>query len=198
MGTPPGAATMEAEEKGEQAPGPAEILPLEHFGPPLDLVPEGAAVILAAAEEIAPALRDHWEDATAAMHADDARHLYVDVATPLAKRAAISVSGAGEDDEDAFRAARPHPPARSIKEAEAELQKQVRSGYRTVVAFDGRGEAERARYGLDRLDAVLLDNGRLSPDPGLSFAEARLREGFVSPELRLAVYPFRPLVHRRP
>src|SRR4029453_13895486 len=36
-----------------------------------------------------------------------------------------------------------------------------------------------------------------SPEPGLAFAEARLREGFVSPELRLAVYPFRRLVHRR-
>jgi len=50
----------------------------------------------------------------------------------------------------------------------------------------------RARYGLDRLDARLLEGGRISPDPGLAFAEARLREGFVSPELRLAVYPFRP------
>ncbi|MGH2974030.1 MAG: transcription-repair coupling factor, partial [Solirubrobacterales bacterium] len=84
-----------------------------------------------------------------------------------------------------------------VKEAEAELEKQVRSGYRTVVAFDDRGEAQRARYGLDRLDAAMLDGGRLSPDPALTFAEARLREGFVSPELRLAVYPFRRLVHRR-
>ena len=73
----------------------------------------------------------------------------------------------------------------------------IRSGYRTVVAFDNRGEAERARYGLDRLDARMLEGGRLSPDPGLAFVEARLREGFVSPELKLAVYPFRRLVHRR-
>ena len=43
----------------------------------------------------------------------------------------------------------------------------------------------------------MLEGGRVSPDPGLSFAEARLREGFVSPELKLAVYPFRRLVHRR-
>ncbi len=153
--------------------------------------------MLAAAEEIEPALRDHWEDATAAMHADDAQHLYVDVAAPLAARAALSLTAAGEDDEDAFRAARAESPARSVKEAEGELEKLVRSGYRTVVAFDSRGEAERARYGLDRLDARLLEGGRLSPDPGLAFAEARLREGFVSPELKLAVYPFRRLVHRR-
>jgi transcription-repair coupling factor (superfamily II helicase) len=189
-------AAMEAAEDGKEAPSLADVLPLDRFGPPLELVPGSAAVILAATEEIEPALRDHWEDATTAMHADDARHLYVDVAEPLAERAALYFTPAGED-EGAFRAARAESPARSIKEAEAELEKQIRSGYRTVVAFDDRGEAERARYGLDRLDATLLDGGRLSPDPALTFAEARLREGFVSPELRLAVYPFRRLVHRR-
>jgi transcription-repair coupling factor (superfamily II helicase) len=189
-------AAMEAAEEGSEPPGPAEALPLERFGPPLDLVPAEAAVILAAAEEIEPALRDHWEDATTAMHADDARHLYVDVAAPLTARATLAVSGAGEGEEGAMRAARAESPARSVREAESELEKLVRSGYRTVVAFDSRGEAERARYGLDRLDATLLD-GALAPDPGLAFAEARLREGFVSPELKLAVFPFRRLVHRR-
>ena len=190
-------AAMEAAEEGSEAPSIAEVLPLDRFGAPLDLVPESAAVILVAPEEIEPALRDHWEDATTSMHDDDARRLYVDVAEPLAERATLSLAGAGEDDEDAFRASRAESPARSIKEAEGELQKLVRSGYRTVVAFDSMGEAERARYGIDRLDVSILDGGRLSPEPGLSFAEARLREGFVSPELKLAVYPFRRLVHRR-
>jgi transcription-repair coupling factor (superfamily II helicase) len=190
------AAMAAAEEDGE-APNLAEVLPLDQFQAPLELVPEAAALVLIGEEEIEPALRDHWEDATTAMHAEDAQHLYVDVAAPLAARAALSLTGAGEEDEDAFRAARAESPARSVKEAEGELEKLIRSGYRTVVAFDSRGEAERARYGLDRLDARLLEGGRLSPDPGLSFAEARLREGFVSPDLKLAVYPFRRLVHRR-
>ncbi|HZO06617.1 MAG TPA: CarD family transcriptional regulator, partial [Solirubrobacterales bacterium] len=190
-------AAMAAEEDGGEAPNLAEALPLDEFRAPLDLVPAEAAVLLAAAEEIEPALRDYWDDATTAMHANDAQHLYVDVAEPLAARAALSLTGAGEEDEDAFRAARAESPARSVKEAESELEKLVRSGYRTVVAFDAFGEAERARYGLDRLDARMLEGGRLSPDPGLAFAEARLREGFVSPELKLAVYPFRRLVHRR-
>jgi transcription-repair coupling factor (superfamily II helicase) len=190
-------AAMAAEEEGAGSPNLAEVLPLEHFRAPLDLVPERAAVVLVGSDEIEPALRDHWEDVTTAMHAADAQHLYVDVAGPLTARAALRLSGAGEDDEGAFRAARAESPARSVKEAEGELEKLVRSGYRAVVAFDSRGEAERARYGLDRLDARLLEGGRLSPDPGLSFAEARLREGFVSPELKLAVYPFRRLVHRR-
>ena len=172
-------AAMEAAEEGGEAPNLAEVLPLEHFGAPLDLVPEDAAVVLAAAEEIEPALRDHWEDATTAMHADDARHLYVDVAEPLAERAALSLTGAGEDDEDAFRAARAESPARSVKEAEGELEKLVRSGYRTVVAFDSRGEAERARYGLDRLDAALLEGGR-----ALARARPRLRRGAPARGLR--------------
>jgi transcription-repair coupling factor (superfamily II helicase) len=197
-------AAMAAEEEGTEQPNLAEVLPLEHFRAPLELVPDTAAVVLVGGEEIEPALRDHWEDVTTAMHADDAQHLYVDVAAPLNERAALALTGAGEGDEpdqeegdEAFRAARAESPARSIKEAEGELEKLVRSGYRTVVAFDSRGEAERARYGLDRLDARLLEGGRVSPDPGLAFAEARLREGFVSPELKLAVYPFRRLVHRR-
>src|SRR4051794_10802838 len=190
-------AAMEAAEEEKEAPSLAEVLPLDQFGPPLDLVPDSAAVILAAAEEIEPALRDHWDAARPAIHAEHARHLYVDVAEPLAARASLAFRTSSDDDESAFRAARAESPARSIKEAEAELEKQVRSGYRTVVAFDDSGEAERARYGLDRIDAALLDGGRISPNPALTFAEARLREGFVSPELRLAVYPFRRLVHRR-
>jgi transcription-repair coupling factor (superfamily II helicase) len=190
-------AAMEAAEEGKEAPSLAEVLPVEHFGAPLDLVPDSAAVVLTAAEEIEPALRDHWEDATTSLHADDARHLYVDVAGPLLGRAGLTLTGTGDEDEDAFRASRAESPARSVKEAEAELEKLVRSGYRTVVAFDSMGEAERSRYGLDRIDASILDGGRLSPEPGLAFAEARLREGFVSPELKLAVYPFRRLVHRR-
>src|SRR4029077_18656866 len=105
---------------------------------------------------------------------------------PLTERAALALTGSDEGDEEesgeAFRAARAESPARSVKEAEAELEKLARSGYRTVVAFDSRGEAERTRYGLDRLDARLLEGGHLSPEAGLSFAEARLREGFVSPE----------------
>jgi transcription-repair coupling factor (superfamily II helicase) len=189
-------AAMAVEGEGDESPHLAEVLPLDQFRAPLELIPERTAVVLVGSEEIEPALRDHWEDVTTAMHAEDAQHLYVDVAEPLAASAALALTGAGEE-EDAFRATRAESPARSIKEAESELEKLVRSGYRTVVAFDSRGEAERTRYGLDRLDARLLEGGHLSPDPGLAFAEARLREGFVSPELKLAVYPFRRLVHRR-
>ena len=113
------AAMAAAEEGGEVAePGrgaAAGALPARRW----TWCPSAPRSILAGAEEIEPALRDHWEDATTAMHADDAQHLYVDVAAPLAERAALSLTGAGEEDEDAFRAARAESPARSVKEAEA-------------------------------------------------------------------------------
>ncbi len=83
-------AIAEAVEEGA-SPDLAEVLPIEHFRAPLDLIPGDAAVILVATEEIEPALRDHWEDATTAMHADDARQLYEDVAEPLTQRAALAI-----------------------------------------------------------------------------------------------------------
>jgi transcription-repair coupling factor (superfamily II helicase) len=195
-------ALDEALEEGA-SPDLADVLPIEHFRAPLELIPSDTAVILAAAEEIEPALRDHWEDATTAMHADDARHLYADVAAPLTERAAL-VMRRPEDAEDAdgedggpLRAYVAETPARNLAEAEAELSKLVSSGYRTVVAFDSRGEAERTRYGFDRIDAKIVDGGRLSATAGVSLVEARLNEGFVSPAMKLAVIPFRRLVHRR-
>ena len=174
--------------------------------------------MIAAAEEIPSALADHWEDVTTAMHDSDARHLYVDVAEPLAERALVSVRGASDSEADGdepdaspgppeadakrsipaevFRAQAPTSAARSIAEAESQLEKELRSGYRVVVSFENRGEAERARYNLNRVEARFL--GELAPtDPAVLFEEAPLSDGFVSPELRLAVLPFRRLVHRR-
>ncbi len=182
---------------GGEVPDLADVVPIESFQAPLDLIPEAASVVLTADDEIEPALRDHWEDVTTAMHAADAQRLYVEVAEPLAKRAVLAITGAGPDDSDAFRAARAESPARSIREAEGEIEKLTRSGYRVIVAFDSQGAAERARYSLERLDARMLDGVAMPEEGTLLLAEAPLREGFLSPELRLAVYPFRRLVHRR-
>jgi transcription-repair coupling factor (superfamily II helicase) len=167
----------------------------DHFLAPLDLIPPEALVVIASAEEIPGALHDHWEDVTAAIYEGDARRLYVDVAEPLQRRARLSL-GADAGQEHSFRAQRAEFPSRTLAEAEGELEKLNRSGYRTVVAFEGRGEAERARYNLSRLDVPFLAD-RAPQEPGVSFAEARLREGFLSPELQLAVIPQRRLVHRR-
>ncbi|MDX6607850.1 MAG: hypothetical protein QOD14_2390 [Solirubrobacterales bacterium] len=167
----------------------------EDFIAPLDLVPTQALVAIAAAEEIPGALHDHWEDVTAAILEEDARRLYVDVADPLQARAGLSL-GADSGQEHSFRAQRAEFPSRTLAEAEGELEKLTRSGYRTVVAFEGLGEAERTRFNLSRIDVPFLGE-RAPEEPGVSFAEARLREGFVAPELQLAVIPQRRLIHRR-
>ena len=54
-------------------------------------------MIVAAAEEIQTALRDHWDDVTTALHDADARRLYVDVAAPLAERAVLQIHGVATD-----------------------------------------------------------------------------------------------------
>ena len=114
------------------------------------------------------------------MHDDDARRLYVDVAEPLAARASLSLASTESDQEHTFRAQRAEFPSRTPAEGEAELEKLVRSGYRTVVAFERRGEAERARYNLARLDPPLL--GTEAPEePSVRFAEARARATASSP-----------------
>jgi transcription-repair coupling factor (superfamily II helicase) len=181
------AAELSAEHRQTVDPG--------SFLSALDLVPAEALVAIAAAEEIPGALHDHWEDVTAAVHEEEARRLYVDVAEPLQARAGLSL-GADAGQEHTFRAQRAEFPSRTLAEAEGELEKLNRSGYRTVVSFESRGEAERARFNLSRLDVPFLAD-EAPEQPGVSFAEARLREGFLAPELQLAVIPQRRLVHRR-
>jgi transcription-repair coupling factor (superfamily II helicase) len=183
-------------EREEDRPDLADLIPVDRFRAPLELVPEDAFVAIAQPEEIPGALKDHWEDVTAAMHADDARRLYVDVADQLGGRASLSLSGADADQDHSLRAQRAEFPSRTVAEGEAELEKLVRSGYRVVVAFERGGEAERARYNLARISAATL-GGEAPEEAGVSFTEAHLRDGFIAPELKLAVIPYARLVHRR-
>ncbi|HZV73191.1 MAG TPA: transcription-repair coupling factor [Conexibacter sp.] len=184
-----------------ERPDVAELLPVGDFHAMLDLVPD-AAVLIAAEEEIAPALVDHWQDVVAAFHDDDAHHLYVApgaIETALAARAAIRLSSIDQDQPHQFRGQAADVAARSVKDAEPELEKLVRSGYRTVIAFGTRGEGERAAYNLGRLKVRWVD-GSADTAPtraDLAFAEARLRDGFIAPGFRLAVIPEHRLFRRR-
>jgi transcription-repair coupling factor (superfamily II helicase) len=192
-------------EHGETGrPDIAELLPVERFGALLELIGDDAELIVAAEEELAPALADHWNDVCAAFGDEDAHHLYVspdDVQSSVAARARIRLSAISSGQEIELRAQSPDTAARSLSDAEPELEKLVRSGYRTVVAFPQRGEGERAAYNLGRLKASWLGEGidaGLSPqEPSLRFAAASLREGFVAPSLKLAVFPEHRLLRRR-
>ena len=193
-------AEMAAVDHGETRPDVAELLPVERFRDVLGLVPPDALVCLAAEDEIAPALADQWEDVTTSFHDRDAHQLYLspsEVQGALARRAAVTLSSLSGDQPHSFRAQGVDASARSLKEAEPELEKLVNSGYRTVVAWSRRGEAERAQYNLARVRASFLDGKPAPAVPGVVFANASLRDGFLAPGLKLAVLPEHRLLRRR-
>jgi len=193
-------AEMAASEDASDRPDIAELLPVERFRELLDLLPAEGLVAVAAEEELAPALHDLWEDVTAAFHDDDAHHLYVPpdrLTETLDARASLRLSSISGDQPHAFRAQAADTSARSLREAEPELEKLVRSGYRTFVAWARRGEAERAAYNLDRVRAGFLDGQPAPHEPGVSFAAATLRDGFLAPSLKLAVLPEHRLLRGR-
>jgi transcription-repair coupling factor (superfamily II helicase) len=204
---PAAAAAGEAAER----PDIAELLPVERFMALLELLDnrpgERPELIVAAEEEIEPALKDLWDDVCAAFGDTDAHHLYVSperIAETLGERARTFLSAHSADQEIELRAQSADTAARTLAEAEPELERLVRSGYRAVVAFPRRGEGERAAYNLGRLKASWLDADAgvaerpTHPlEPSLRFAAASLREGFVAPQLKLAVYPEHRLLRRR-
>jgi transcription-repair coupling factor (superfamily II helicase) len=216
-GAQEGAAGSERADREAAAPDVAELLPVERFGALLDLLDGDTQLLVAAEEELAPALEDHWSDVCAAFHDEDAHHLYVsprELQPVLRERARVWLSSLASGQELEFRAQSADTAARSLAEAEPQLEKLVRSGYRTVVAFPRRGEGERAAYNLARLKATWLeepgetdgsrstvgtsvDVGAAPLEASLRFAAASLREGFIAPTLKLAVFPEHRLLRRR-
>jgi transcription-repair coupling factor (superfamily II helicase) len=192
-------AEIAALEEAEDRPDITELLPVDDFKAFLDLAPAQAALIVAAADDVQPALGDLWQDVTAAFHDTDAHHLYVkpdDVAAALAARGGVRLEAVQRNQPVAFHAQAADTAARSLQEAEPELEKLVRSGYRTLVTWSRRGEGERAAYNLARLTAQWTTE-HAPPDAELRFAAATLRDGFVAAPFKLAVLPEHRLLRRR-
>jgi transcription-repair coupling factor (superfamily II helicase) len=193
-------AEIAALEDAEERPDITELLPVADFHPFLELAAGGADVLLAGEEDLAPALADHWQDVTAAFHDEDAGHLYVQpetIISDLDGRVQIRLSSIDQEQPFAFRAQAADIAARGLKEAEPELEKLARSGYRPVVTFASRGEGERFAYNLGRLKVKWLGQGEGTGPGLLTFAQARLQNGFIAPQFRLAVIPDHRLFHRR-
>src|SRR3954470_21445585 len=192
-------AEIAASPAEEDRPDVTELLPVDRFRDFFELVPDDAAVLIAADEDISPALHDHWTDVCAAFHYTDAHGLYVTpevIEAALEERAKVrlgTISGAQPFE---FRAQAADTAARSLKEAEPELEKLVRSGYRTLVTWPRKGDGERVAYNLARLRAQWV-SGEGVPAPELRFAVARLRDGFIAPGFNLAVIPEHRLFRRR-
>src|ERR687897_123238 len=187
-------AEIAALESPEERPDVAELLPVGDFRELLDLLPRHAELIVAADEDVEPALRDHWEDVCAAFHDTDAHHLYVKpdgILGALERDASARLSSISGSQELEIRAQAAEFASRSLREAEPELAKLVRSGYTTVVTWPQRGSAERAAYNLGRAKASFEEGD------GLVFVESSLRDGFIAPQLKLAAIPEHRLIHRR-
>jgi transcription-repair coupling factor (superfamily II helicase) len=188
----------ESARAGDGRPDIAELLPVERFQPLLELVGPEVELIVCATEEIGPALHDQWADVCAAFHDADAHHLYVapeQIERALAERAYVRLSSLAGGAALELHAQATIPTARTLADAEAGLERQLRSGYRTVVTWTRRGDGERAAHNLTRLRADWIEQD--PPRDRLTFAAATLREGFVAPSLRLAVIPDHRLYHRR-
>src|SRR5664280_883414 len=102
-----------------ERPDIAELLPVERFGALLDLVGEEAELMVAAEEELAPALSDHWSDVCAAFGDEDAHHLYVSpesIRATLAQRTRVWLSALASGQEIELRAQSADTAARSLAE----------------------------------------------------------------------------------
>ena len=195
-------AEIAALEDASERPDITELLPVEKFRSFLELASADAAVLLSGSEDVAPALADHWQDVTAAFHDEDAHHLYVapdEITAQLEGRVRIRLSSIDQDQPFAFRAQAADIAARGLKEAEPELEKLARSGYRTVLTFARKGEGERFAYNLGRLKTRWLGEGEGAPaTPGqITMAAARLQSGFIAPQFHLAIIPDHRLFQRR-
>jgi transcription-repair coupling factor (superfamily II helicase) len=197
-------AEIAALESPEERPDIAELLPVESFQPFLELAADGADVLLAGEEDLEPALADHWQDVCASgqFRDEDANHLYVApeaIIAALHERVKIRLSSIDQDQTFAFRAQAAEVAARGLKEAEPELEKLARSGYRPVVTFASRGEGERFAYNLGRLKVRWLEDGADATATAgqLTIARARVQSGFIAPQFHLAVIPDHRLFHRR-
>ena len=199
-------AEIAALEDASERPDITELLPVERFHSFLELAAGGAEreveveVIIAGEEDLAPALADQWQDVCASGQIHGADHLYVapeEIVAALDARVRIRLSSIDQDQAFAFRGQAADIAARGLKEAEPELEKLARSGYRTVLTFARRGEGERMAYNLGRLKVRWLGEDADAGPGAVTFAHARLQAGFIAPQFHLAVIPDHRLFHRR-
>ncbi|MEH3054459.1 MAG: transcription-repair coupling factor [Patulibacter minatonensis] len=185
-------------DEGER-PDIAELLPLDRFISPLDLLGDAGVVLLSQAD-LEAAVADHAHEVSGTIHEDDAARLYTEPArllARLAERAVLQLELTGEGPE--LRAQAPDAMAATLSEAEGQLEQLLRGGYRVVVTWPNRGEGERAAFNLARVKHHWIG------DPGAGASGAReveftvspLSDGFVAAGLRLAVIPSRRLLRRR-
>lgn len=110
-------------------------------------------------------------------------HLRVQLAPALTP--VLSVGGSSPT--AVFPATSGEIPASSLAEAEGEILRLVEKGFRVVIAFEHRAEAERAGYVLRRVRGTVVTPEDVGTGPGISFLPVPHRRHFVMPDLKLAL-----------
>ncbi|MCL5942026.1 MAG: transcription-repair coupling factor [Actinobacteria bacterium] len=87
--------------------------------------------------------------------------------------------------------------ATSLPEAERELERMAGDGYRVVVAFESRAEAERAVYILKRVAGRPAGPADVPEAPGITYLAAAHRRHFLLPEIKLALLTDAQIFPRR-
>lgn len=193
-------ALAEQDDEDESHPADiAELLPIDRFHALLDLAPDDAWLAVAGREDVESALNELWSDVEATYHDASGHGLYVppeELLAQVADEADLSISNlTAEPGSPELRAERPASMARSFEAAEVEIEKLQRSGYRTVIAWSRKSERERAQYNLARVKPRGLEESEQGGEwTGVFFTQQTLREGFVSPALKLAIVPDRLLL----
>jgi transcription-repair coupling factor (superfamily II helicase) len=119
----------------------------------------------------------------------------------LSQRLVVGLSSlglaAGEEGVPVVRASGGQLPVASAAEAEESVRRMAKDGYRVVVAFEQKAEAERAVFAAPRLGGAVVTDGEISLDAGVTFLTVPLRGHFIMPELKLAVLGDSMLFPRR-
>ena len=148
-------AEIAALESVDERPDIAELLPVDDFRDLLGLLPEETELVLAAEEDVEPALRDQWDDVCAAFHDTDAHHLYVKpdgILSALDALQPLRLSSISGSQPLEFRAQAAEFAARSLREAEPELEKLIALRLHDArhLAQPGRRRARRLQPGPDQ------------------------------------------------
>ncbi len=94
---------------------------------------------------------------------------------------------AGAEGTSVFRATSGDLAVTNLPEAEEAIGRLVDGGYRVVIAFEQRAEAERAGYVLRRVTGSLGTAEEIGRGPGVTFLPVSHRRHFMLPDLKLAL-----------
>ncbi len=98
----------------------------------------------------------------------------------------FSLQGGGEGDFD-VHATSGELPVTSLPEAETALKGLVSRGYRVAVAFEHKGDADRAEYVLTRVGGSPAAGVEIPREPGVSYLARSHRRHFLLPDISLAL-----------